>query len=130
MAVVLPPIAVLSSCARSHFLESADRETSQIIKHKGAAIPNMERDFTIDPPQPPSLAHFPKSRKTYEYLGDAAAVEMGATIVTLADALSDQVTNADTDDCANNLANSFTEDSFTDLGADGCANSPTNSGMA
>ena len=88
LTAALVSFAFLSSCTRSHFLESADRETSQIIKHKGAAVPNMERDFTIDAPQPPSLAHFPKSRKTYEYLGDAAAVEMGATIVILADALS------------------------------------------
>lgn len=88
MAVVVASFALLPSCTRSHFLESADRETSQIIKHKGAAVPNMERDFTIDPPPPPSLAQFPKSRKTHDYLGDAATVETGATIVTLADARS------------------------------------------
>ena len=50
MAVVVACIALLCSCSRNHFLESADHETSQIIKLKGEAVPNMERDFTIDPP--------------------------------------------------------------------------------
>lgn len=84
-------LAAATSCSTTHYRNSADRETAGILKDKGALVPNMEPDFSIEPPEPVSLAKLPKSSKSHDFLGDAAPLEKGATVLTLADALETAV---------------------------------------
>lgn len=39
---------LLAGCATTHYRESADKETYQIIQEKAPAVPGMDPDFTID----------------------------------------------------------------------------------
>jgi len=81
--------SVSSSCSvTDYFLRSANRETASIIEKEGAGVPNMESDFTIDPPSPASLVGLPRSSKTHDFLGAAADREIGATMISFAEALA------------------------------------------
>ncbi len=82
-----------SACSGKFYRNSADRETFRILQHKGAYVPNMERDFSIEPPGPVSLKEFGQTGGNAEFLGEYASSERDARILSLADALAVAVTH-------------------------------------
>jgi outer membrane protein TolC len=89
-AVVLLLCGVLSACTTTHYRESADKEVYGILDEKSAQVPGMvEQDLTIEPPDALDYAAYSKNEEVAEYLGEAdAQAEMGASIISLEDALS------------------------------------------
>ncbi|MEM7146028.1 MAG: TolC family protein [Verrucomicrobiota bacterium] len=83
---------LLASCSSAHYFKSASKETETILDQKGAQVPNMEKDFSIKTPVPPSLVRFAKNTETPDFLGDDSVSENNARIVSLADALQLGVT--------------------------------------
>jgi outer membrane protein TolC len=90
ITTLLPGLAgiLLASCSSSHYFNSASKETEQILDQKGAQVPNMEKDFSIATPDPPSLVRLSKNQKTVAFLGQVAKKENDASVISLADALA------------------------------------------
>jgi len=93
----LTPIAVavlslgagLTSCSTTHYKESADKEVYQILDEKSAQVPGMvEQNLNIAPPEGIDYEKYPRNTETADYLGVDAASEVGASILSLEDALN------------------------------------------
>ena len=67
--------------------EAADREVYGILDAKSSAVPGMVVDVDIEPAVPRDLNVYPVNHTFYEYLGPQAEPEVGASILTLEDAL-------------------------------------------
>ena len=84
----LLPFLLLAGCSASRFKRSADREAYRLIAEKSAQVTNMEPGFSIDQTNGMSMAGLGVRTNRVESLGGAAALEEGARILTLPDALA------------------------------------------
>lgn len=68
--------------------KSADNEVSRILLSKSSRVPNAGRTLQdIAPPPPVSLTGLKSNDKTEEFLGDHAAMDKGARVIPLSEAL-------------------------------------------
>lgn len=79
---------LVTGCTTTHYRESADRETYQIIREKTPRVPNMDTAFTIEQEELPDLSDRPTITEPDPALGDTQAVEVGAHAISLEDALA------------------------------------------
>lgn len=86
-AAIAISVLILQGCSTTHYREAADRETYQAIKAKSAAVPGMDPAFTIEESPMPPLDDLPIAGEPPEFLGEAAAFEKGARVVSLEKAL-------------------------------------------
>ena len=77
----------VAGCSTQHYRASADKETYRVIRRTGAKVPNMDRQFTIDQTNAPSLADLPVVEQVEPFLGPYADSERGARMLSLAKAL-------------------------------------------
>ncbi len=88
---LVTPLAVclvlLASCTTKHYRKSADKEVARIIASKTPRVPNMETNFTIEVTNKLSFTNFAVYEKTEEAFGDEKAMEKGARIISLDQAL-------------------------------------------
>lgn len=87
MAAAVTALALLGGCSSAHYAKSADRDTYALIQGKGAGVPNMDRNFTVEPGGKAALDSLVKVATAAEYLGPDGASEVGASQVTLDDSL-------------------------------------------
>ncbi len=78
---------LLCQCTAAQYGKKADNETSYILAAKAGDVPNVEPDFSIEPPEPISLKELEENAKAVDFLGEAVNAEKGAKVVTLADSL-------------------------------------------
>ncbi len=101
-AAVVCAFVCLVSCSTTHYKESADREVYRLLAAKGAAVPGMEANFTIEAAEI-QLEGLPvmAEEATVEFgdgtrdkfLGEAGQAEVGAHIISLAKSLEFAVKN-------------------------------------
>ncbi len=87
MPVLLAVLLMLAGCSKLHYRRSADRETAAIIADKSRAVPNMDRRFTIEQTNTLSLEKLRVATNTVDFLGADTAVETGARVLSLEEAL-------------------------------------------
>ena len=78
---------VITGCSTTQYRERADREVYQVIEEKSPAVPGMPSSFTIDEQESLPLDGLPVSSETDDFMGEDGAFEVGATIISLEDAL-------------------------------------------
>lgn len=87
MPVLFSGLLILAGCSKLHYRRSADRETAAIIADKSRAVPNMDRRFTIEQTNTLSLEGLRVATNTVDFLGADGAMETGARILSLEEAL-------------------------------------------
>ena len=85
--VLLSGLLIVAGCSKKHFRKSADREAAAIIADKSHAVPNMDRRFTIEQTNMVSLEGLRVTTNTVDFLGADGAMETGARILSLEEAL-------------------------------------------
>jgi outer membrane protein TolC len=75
-------------CSTQYFKRSADAEASKAIAGKAAGVPNSDPQFTIEQTNVLSLADLPLSTNAPDFLGAEGAIERGAPILSLEEALA------------------------------------------
>jgi len=85
-----------SGCSTSRYRKSADLETYRIIEEKGALVPGMEPEFTVEMVDWNPLEGLPVNETVDEALGTEAQAELGAAVVDLEHALRIAFTNSRT----------------------------------
>lgn len=86
-AWVLVAAMAFTGCSTKRYKEKADLEAYSLIAEKAEDVPGMSNDVDIEPPDAISLEDLPKNTETYDFLGDAAESEVGASIINLDQAL-------------------------------------------
>ncbi len=89
--VLLACLALLSGCSTKQLTKSADKQVYGLIQNRGETVPGMDRNFTLDQTNQLALAGLPVTEKTDEFLGEAAAAEQGAFILSLSESLGTAV---------------------------------------
>jgi outer membrane protein TolC len=79
--------AVAAGCSAKYYRKSADQETYKAIDQKSASVPNMDRRFTIEQTNVWTLTDFPVTTNAPEFLGQYAARESAARVLSLEQAL-------------------------------------------
>ena len=79
---------ILSGCTTTHYKDSADEEVYALIEEKSPAVPGMTDDYEIETDRIVDLEGYPVVEEGEEFLGDTAAEEVGAAILSLEDALA------------------------------------------
>lgn len=87
-ALLLTTTLLLAGCSAAHYKRSADREAYSAIAQKTPLVTNMEPNFTIESTNTLQLDHLPRVTETNAFLGPAASVELGSSVVTLEEALA------------------------------------------
>ncbi|MBI4660479.1 MAG: TolC family protein [Verrucomicrobia bacterium] len=87
LKLLLIPALVLSGCTTAHYRKSADREAAKVIAEKTPAVPNMDPRFTIEQSQTIALEGYPAVTNIEEAFGADKAMEVGARVLSLDDAL-------------------------------------------
>jgi len=87
-------VVCLCGCTAAHYRRSADKEAYKLIAQKTPLVTNMEPRFTIEQTNLITLAGLPVVTQTNEFLGPAAAAELGASVVSLDQALAAAVKNS------------------------------------
>lgn len=77
----------LCGCSASHYRSSADKQVYNAIAQKTPLVTNMEPHFTIEHTNALELDQLPKVTVTNDFLGEAAASEVGARRASLPEAL-------------------------------------------
>jgi outer membrane protein TolC len=77
----------LAGCTAAHYRRSADKETYRAIAGKSSLVTNMDPHFTIEQTNTVDLTGLPVVAETNDFLGEAAAAEVGARILSLQQAL-------------------------------------------
>lgn len=86
--LTLPVIAVaLISCSNTDYKRSADDETYAAISGKAVLVPGMSEQVLIDEPREVNLTGLPVNTASYEFLDAEADSEIGATVISLNQAL-------------------------------------------
>lgn len=86
--VTLGLVCLLSGCGGGFHKKWADREVFSILKSKSSRVPNSGDDLlSILPPNAVSLDKMVRSVKTEAFLGDRAAIEKDARVLSLPDVL-------------------------------------------
>ena len=77
----------LCGCSASHYRSSADKQVYNAIAQKTPLVTNMEPHFTIEHTNALELDQLPKVTVTNDFLGEAAASEVGARRASMPEAL-------------------------------------------
>ena len=77
----------LCGCSASHYRSSADKQVYNAIAQKTPLVTNMEPHFTIEHTNALELDELPKVTVTNDFLGEAAASEVGARRASMPEAL-------------------------------------------
>lgn len=85
---ILGIAATTNSCSTTHYKNAADKEAYKIIEQGTPKVPGMPGEFSIDEASPFDLEHLPVFEETVSFLGEAAANEAGAHVISLEQALS------------------------------------------
>ncbi len=80
-------ILALAGCTANHYRKSADKAAYGVVREKSPAVPNMDRQFTIERTNVISLASLPLATNVQEFLGPYGESERGARQLRLEDAL-------------------------------------------
>lgn len=86
-ALAVPLCLLICGCSAKHYRKSADREAYQAIRQKTPLVRNMDAQFTIEQTNQVSLQGLPQARHAEAFLGAEASKEVGATILSLEQAL-------------------------------------------
>jgi len=78
----------ICGCTAEHYRVSADKAAYAAIAQKAPLVTNMEPHFTIEHTNVLALDDLPRVTATNDFLGEAAAAEAGARIVSLEEALN------------------------------------------
>jgi outer membrane protein TolC len=78
----------VAGCTAAHYRRAADKEAYKLIAQKTALVTNMEPRFTIEQTNQVALDGLPQVAKTNDFLGQAAAAEIGARQLSLEQALA------------------------------------------
>jgi outer membrane protein TolC len=78
----------LAGCSTNHYRQSADHEAYGAIKEKTPGVRNMDPNFTIEQTNAVSLNGLPIATNAQEFLGSYGAVELGAQVLKLEEALA------------------------------------------
>jgi outer membrane protein TolC len=81
-------LCLLAGCTAAHYRKSADKEAYRLIAEKTPLVTNMEPRFTIEQTNTANLSSLRVVSQTNEFLGEAAAAERGARVLTLEHALT------------------------------------------
>lgn len=81
-------LLVLSGCTTAFYKRSADKEAYRLIGEKQGLVQNMEPRFSIEQTNGLNLETLPLSTSTNSFLGQAAAAEAGARVLSLEHALA------------------------------------------
>ena len=81
-------------CSANYYRNSADKEAYSAIRNKTPVVTNMESQFSIDYTNSLNLEPLPIATQTNDFLGPAAAVEVGARVLSLETALAIAVKNS------------------------------------
>lgn len=82
-------VGLLAGCGPSRHKERADREVYGIIAAKSEAVPNMERDFNIEPADTlPFWDDLPLHSDTADFLGASDSEEEEGRLISLEQALA------------------------------------------
>ena len=85
---------LISGCSANYYRKSADKESYNAIAVKSPLVTNMESHFTIEYTNSLNLDHLPVATQTNDFLGPAAATEVGSRVMTLETALAIAVKNS------------------------------------
>lgn len=77
----------LGGCTANHYRASADKQVYNAIAQKAPLVTNMEPRFTIEHTNALVLDGLPQVTVTNDFLGEAAAAELGAHVFSLKEAL-------------------------------------------
>lgn len=80
-------VLCVCGCTTKHYRHSADKAAYGAIAEKTPLVPDMEPHFTIEHTNVLKLERLPRVTATNAFLGDAAAVELGAHVLSLEEAL-------------------------------------------
>ena len=88
-------LAVLvSGCSAKYWKRSADKESTQLIREKTPAVPNMDTNFTIEPRLPVALDPLPTAPAPEAFLGQDGEAERDAKVLPLLTALEVAITQS------------------------------------
>ncbi|MDD9889606.1 MAG: TolC family protein [Gammaproteobacteria bacterium] len=85
--ILLSIISVMLGCSAASYKGSADDESYEAITEKSDLVPGMTREVIIDEVQEFDLAGFELNNASFDFLDNEAASEIGASILSLNDAL-------------------------------------------
>lgn len=77
----------LCGCTAKHYRRSADKDAYNAIAQRAPLVTNMEPHFTIEQTNVLALEALPEATATNDFLGEAAAAELGARVISLQEAL-------------------------------------------
>lgn len=77
----------LAGCTSSHYLKSADQASYGVIREKSSQVSNMDPDFSIEATNVLEFTSLPLLAKGADFLGPDGALEAGARILSLEEAL-------------------------------------------
>jgi outer membrane protein TolC len=80
-------LATVFGCTGTDYKRSADDETYAVIAEKSSAVPGMTEQVVIDETPEVTLAGLPVNTDSFEFLDTEADSEVGATILSLNQAL-------------------------------------------
>jgi outer membrane protein TolC len=89
-------VLCLCGCTAKHYRSSADKDAYAAIAQKTPLVTNMEPHFTIEQTNVLVLDGLPKVTMTNDFLGEAAAAELGARVFSLQEALKTAVQHSRT----------------------------------
>jgi outer membrane protein TolC len=90
MAAQITSVAALlcvTGCTARHHQRSADREAYQSIQDKAARVPNLGERFVVDETNRLAFDSLPQLQSVDEFLGKEAALDEGARVLSLEQAL-------------------------------------------
>jgi outer membrane protein TolC len=85
--MLLAVAAIAAGCSAKHYRKSADKEAYKAIQQKSSGVPNMDEQFTIEQTNALSFAALPVATNAPEFLGQYAARESTARVLSLEEAL-------------------------------------------
>jgi outer membrane protein TolC len=80
-------ICLVAGCSAAKHQKIADRKAYEILKGKSQAVPNSDPAFSIEQTNVVDLSSLPKVPAAADFLGPDGAAEVGASILSLEEAL-------------------------------------------
>ena len=81
-------VLCLCGCTAKQYRRAADKDVYAAIAQKAPLVTNMEPRFTLEHTNALVLEALPKVTVTNDFLGEAAAAELGARVFSLQEALN------------------------------------------
>ena len=84
---IVAAFLLLCGCSRDHYRQSADTEVYEAIAAKSPLVPNMDPNYSLEETVSLDLEEYPVNEEEVEFFGPDRAAEVGASILSLEDAL-------------------------------------------